>query len=90
MHRDLKLQNLMITTEGFIKLCDFGQSKCLSITKQNYTTEVSTLWYRAPEILLGYSNYSFAADIWAIGCVIAEMIKGSPVFKSDCDIGQIF
>jgi cyclin-dependent kinase-like len=48
MHRDIKPQNLMITTDGIIKLCDFGQSKCISINKDNYSLDVSTLWYRAP------------------------------------------
>lgn len=90
MHRDLKPQNLMVTTSGNIKLCDFGQSKCVAINKQNHTLDVSTLWYRAPQILLGSSNYSYPADVWAIGCVLGEIIQGAPVFKSDCEVGQIF
>ncbi len=61
----------MITSDGIIKLCDFGQSKYVSINKKNYSLDVSTLWYRAPEILLGSEDYSYGADIWAIGCVFA-------------------
>lgn len=53
MHRDLKPQNLMISAEGVVKLGDFGQAKTISINKDKYSLDVSTLWYRAPEILLG-------------------------------------
>lgn len=90
MHRDIKPQNLMINAEGTVKLCDFGQAKIISISKEKYSLDVSTLWYRAPEILLGSENYSEASDIWAIGCVMAEIIQCFPLFKSDCEIGQIF
>lgn len=90
MHRDIKPQNLMINAEGTVKLCDFGQAKIISISKDKYSLDVSTLWYRAPEILLGSENYSEASDIWAIGCVMAEIIQCFPLFKSDCEIGQIF
>lgn len=90
MHRDIKPQNLMINAEGTVKLCDFGQAKIISINKDKYSLDVSTLWYRAPEILLGSENYSEASDIWAIGCVMAEIIQCFPLFKSDCEIGQIF
>lgn len=90
MHRDIKPQNLMITTDGKIKLCDFGQSKIFTISKSNYSADVSTLWYRAPEIMLGCESYGYGVDIWSMGCVLAEMALGEPLFKSDCEIGQIF
>jgi serine/threonine protein kinase len=76
MHRDIKPQNLMITSEGIIKLCDFGQSKFVVINKKDYSLDISTLWYRAPEILLGSEEYSFGVDLWATGCVLAEMHLG--------------
>jgi len=90
MHRDIKPQNLMISSEGIVKLCDFGQSKIIFMNKDKYSLEVSSLWYRAPELLLGYENYNFAVDMWAFGCVLAEMISGLTLFKSDCEVGQIF
>lgn len=80
----------MVNPDGVVKLCDFGQAKIISVNKDKYSLDVSTLWYRAPEILLGCQQYNEAADIWAIGCVMAEMIQCQPLFKSDCEIGQIF
>jgi serine/threonine protein kinase len=54
------------------------------------THEIETLWYRAPEILLGCKKYSLGVDIWAVGCIFAEMVRGEPFFLGDSEIDQIF
>jgi serine/threonine protein kinase len=73
MHRDLKPQNLLIDKNGNIKLADFGLARAFGLPVKTYTHEVVTLWYRAPEILLGQKQYSTPVDIWSIGCIFAEM-----------------
>ena len=55
-----------------------------------YTHEVVTLWYRAPEILLGVRHYSTPVDVWSIGCIFAEMINGKPLFPGDSEIDELF
>ncbi|KAG5851672.1 hypothetical protein ANANG_G00054140 [Anguilla anguilla] len=74
VHRDLKPQNLLLNQAGAIKLADFGLARAFGVPLRSYTHEVVTLWYRAPEILLGCKYYSTAVDIWSIGCIFAEMI----------------
>ena len=73
MHRDLKPQNLLIDKDGNVKLADFGLARAFGLPVKTYTHEVVTLWYRAPEILLGAKEYSTPIDIWSIGCIFAEM-----------------
>jgi len=90
LHRDLKPQNLLIDTEGHLKLADFGLSRAFGIPLRHYTHEVVTLWYRAPEILLGQSRYSTPVDIWSAGCIFAEMVTQTPLFPGDSEIDQIF
>ncbi|XP_064419269.1 cyclin-dependent kinase 2-like isoform X1 [Latimeria chalumnae] len=90
IHRDLKPQNLLINEIGDIKLADFGLARAFGVPLRTYTHEVVTLWYRAPEILLGCKYYSTAVDIWSIGCIFAEMITGRPLFPGDSEIDQLF
>lgn len=73
IHRDLKPQNLLIDKDGNVKLADFGLARAFGLPVKTYTHEVVTLWYRAPEILLGAKEYSTPIDIWSIGCIYAEM-----------------
>lgn len=75
LHRDLKPQNLLIDREGHIKLADFGLARSFTIPLRTYTHEVVTLWYRAPELLLGTKFYTMAIDIWSLGCIFAEMVR---------------
>ncbi|XP_067843925.1 cyclin-dependent kinase 2-like isoform X1 [Heptranchias perlo] len=75
LHRDLKPQNLLINDAGAIKLADFGLARAFGVPVRTYTHEVVTLWYRAPEILMGCKFYSTAVDVWSIGCIFAEMEK---------------
>jgi cyclin-dependent kinase 2 len=90
LHRDLKPQNLLIDKEGHIKLADFGLARAFGVPVRSYTHEVVTLWYRAPEILLGCRYYSTPVDVWSIGCIFAEMLNRSPIFPGDSEIDQLF
>jgi cyclin-dependent kinase 1 len=90
LHRDLKPQNLLIDKKGAIKLADFGLARAFGIPVRMYTHEVVTLWYRAPEILLGAQRYSTPMDVWSIGCIMAEMITKRPIFHGDSEIDQLF
>lgn len=74
LHRDLKPQNLLIDNKGCIKLADFGLARAFGLPMRAYTHEVITLWYRAPEILLGSKTYDMAVDVWSLGCIFAEMV----------------
>lgn len=74
LHRDLKPQNLLIDRDGHIKLADFGLARMIGVPVRTYTHEVVTLWYRAPEVLLGTKLYTCALDIWSLGCIFAEMV----------------
>ncbi|KAH8384052.1 hypothetical protein KR009_011874 [Drosophila setifemur] len=77
LHRDLKPQNLLVDTAGNIKLADFGLARAFNVPMRAYTHEVVTLWYRAPEILLGTKFYSTGVDIWSLGCIFCEMVGHS-------------
>jgi serine/threonine protein kinase len=90
IHRDLKTQNILLGSDGVIKLADFGLARAFNMGKEVRTHEVITLWYRAPEILLGQNDYSLPVDIWSVGCIFAEMVMKAPLFAGDSEIGQIF
>nr|XP_033798086.1 cyclin-dependent kinase 1 isoform X2 [Geotrypetes seraphini]XP_033798087.1 cyclin-dependent kinase 1 isoform X2 [Geotrypetes seraphini]XP_033798088.1 cyclin-dependent kinase 1 isoform X2 [Geotrypetes seraphini]XP_033798090.1 cyclin-dependent kinase 1 isoform X2 [Geotrypetes seraphini]XP_033798091.1 cyclin-dependent kinase 1 isoform X2 [Geotrypetes seraphini] len=90
LHRDLKPQNLLIDSKGVIKLADFGLGRAFGIPVRVYTHEVVTLWYRAPEVLLGSVRYSTPIDIWSIGTIFAEMATKKPLFHGDSEIDQLF
>jgi len=88
-HRDLKSSNLLITSEGILKIADFGLARVIdhSILTQ-YTRQVITLWYRPPELILGEKTYGFEIDMWSVGCIIVEVLVGSPIFAAnkECDL----
>ncbi|CAG8719238.1 5046_t:CDS:2, partial [Gigaspora rosea] len=89
-HRDLKPQNLLIDKDENLKLADFGLARAIGIPLRPYTHEVITLWYRAPELMLGSPTYSFAVDMWSIGCIFAEIVNKKVLFKGDSEIDELF
>jgi cyclin-dependent kinase len=89
LHRDLKPQNLLLNREGELKLCDFGLARAFGIPVRSYTHEVVTLWYRAPDVLLGSRKYSTPVDIWSVGCIFAEMVNGTPLFTGNSEETQL-
>lgn len=89
LHRDLKPQNLLIDNKGNLKLADFGLARAFGIPVNTFSSEVVTLWYRAPDVLLGSRNYTTSIDIWSCGCIIAEMITGKPLFPGTNDEEQL-
>ncbi|KAL9625068.1 MAG: hypothetical protein Q9160_000797 [Pyrenula sp. 1 TL-2023] len=90
LHRDLKPQNLLIDKDGNLKLADFGLARAFGVPLRTYTHEVVTLWYRAPEILLGGRQYSTGVDMWSVGAIFAEMWTRKPLFPGDSEIDEIF
>ncbi|QLL33954.1 hypothetical protein HG536_0F02790 [Torulaspora globosa] len=87
IHRDLKPSNLLLNSNCDLKVCDFGLSRCLASSSDSretlvgFMTEyVATRWYRAPEIMLTFQEYTTAIDIWSCGCILAELVSGKPLF----------
>ena len=90
IHRDLKPQNLLINQAGALKIADFGLGRAIQLPMRTITHEVVTLWYRAPELLLGTRMYSIAIDIWAVGAIFYELTKLEVLFRGDCQADMLF
>jgi len=89
LHRDLKPQNLLINQKDQLKLADFGLARAFGIPVNTFSSEVVTLWYRAPDVLLGNKTYNNSIDIWSAGCIIAEMYTGRPLFPGSNNEDQL-
>ncbi|CAM9396076.1 unnamed protein product [Chrysoparadoxa australica] len=90
MHRDLKPQNLLVSRDGKLKLADFGLARAFCPPIRPLTHEVVTLWYRAPEILLGSQTYAPPVDVWAVGTILCEMVTKRPLFPGDSEIDEVY
>ncbi|WVY90378.1 hypothetical protein V8G54_035892 [Vigna mungo] len=90
LHRDLKPQNLLLDQQkGILKIADLGLGRAFTVPLKSYTHEIVTLWYRAPEVLLGSTHYSTGVDIWSVGCIFAEMVKRQALFPGDSEFQQL-
>eukprot|EP00252_Welwitschia_mirabilis_P000125 TRINITY_DN1008_c0_g1_i1.p1 TRINITY_DN1008_c0_g1~~TRINITY_DN1008_c0_g1_i1.p1 ORF type:complete len:816 (-),score=171.29 TRINITY_DN1008_c0_g1_i1:812-3259(-) len=89
LHRDLKTSNLLLNNRGELKICDFGLARQYGSPLKPYTHMVVTLWYRAPELLLGAKQYSTAIDMWSLGCIMAELLAKEPLFNGKSEIDQL-
>ncbi|KAH9507240.1 Cyclin-dependent kinase-like 1 [Bulinus truncatus] len=90
IHRDVKPENILITRQGTVKLCDFGFARVLTGPGGEYTDYVATRWYRAPELLVGDTQYGPPVDVWAIGCVFAELLTGQAIWPGRSDVDQLY
>nr|WPM83324.1 ProsG [Phaeosphaeria sp.] len=89
LHRDLKPQNLLINRSGCLKLADFGLARAFGVPVNTFSNEVVTLWYRPPDVLLGSRSYNTSIDIWSMGCIIAEIFTGRPLFAGNTNEDQL-
>jgi mitogen-activated protein kinase 15 len=91
VHRDLKPANLLINSDASIKICDFGLARAIDeeLEPEDLTDYVATRWYRAPEILCSSTKYTAAVDIWAAGCILAELIRGRALFPGQSEHDQL-
>lgn len=89
LHRDIKGSNLLIDKNGVLKIGDFGLANYYAPKpKHPLTNRVVTLWYRAPELLLGTTDYGVGIDLWSAGCVLAEMFTGRPLMPGRTEVIQ--
>lgn len=89
VHRDIKLSNLLYNYRGQLKVADFGLARSCSSRATDMTQKVVTLWYRAPELLLGSTCYSFPIDLWSVGCTAGELLLGRPILPGDDEKDQL-
>ncbi|KAB1281253.1 Cyclin-dependent kinase 7 [Camelus dromedarius] len=89
LHRDLKPNNLLLDENGVLKLADFGLAKSFGSPNRAYTHQVVTRWYRAPELLFGARMYGVGVDMWAVGCILAELLRRVPFLPGDSDLDQL-
>ncbi|KAH9618243.1 hypothetical protein KSS87_001647 [Heliosperma pusillum] len=88
-HRDIKPQNLLVNPHTHeVKLCDFGSAKILVPGEPNISY-ICSRYYRAPELIFGATEYTTAIDMWSVGCVMAELLHGQPLFPGDSGVDQL-
>ena len=90
LHRDLKPSNLLLNEDCDLQICDFGLARAqlnsntddmMTVTPNAILTDyITTRWYRAPEVMTSWKEYTTAIDVWATGCIFAEMLLGKPLF----------
>jgi cyclin-dependent kinase len=80
IHRDIKSENLLISDTNVLKIADFGLARGFGLPIKTFRNDVVSLWYRAPDILLGNEVYTTSVDLWSIGCIFGELVKGTILF----------
>jgi cell division cycle 2-like len=86
IHRDIKTSNLLYSNKGYLKLCDMGLARDYYDPPRKMTPNVVTLWYRAPEVLLGMEQYGEPIDMWSVGCIFGELLDNKPMFDGRGEI----
>lgn len=87
LHRDIKGANILVDSNGALKIADFGLATILNPSKKHpLTSRVVTLWYRAPELLLGATDYGATIDLWSVGCILAELFTGKPIMPGRTEV----
>lgn len=95
MHRDIKTENILLTRDGIVKIADFGLTRRMvdpsvtSLRSPKYTNNVVTLWYRAPEIILGDTKYTDRIDLWSVGCILGEFWQRDTMLKGQNEYNQL-
>jgi len=95
IHRDIKPSNLLLNSECLVKVCDFGLARSVEFRQNEaarhpvLTDYVATRWYRAPEILLGSTDYTKGVDTWSVGCILGELLGGKPMFPGTSTMNQL-
>lgn len=88
-HRDIKPQNLLVYPDTHVlKVCDFGSAKRIAKNDVN-VSYICSRYYRAPELIFGSTEYNQNIDVWSVGCVIAELLLGQPLFPGDSGVDQL-
>ncbi|TVY54089.1 Cyclin-dependent kinase 11B, partial [Lachnellula suecica] len=89
LHRDLKTSNLLLSNRGVLKIADFGMARYYGDPAPKMTQLVVTLWYRAPELLLGAERYGEAVDMWSVGCIFGELLGKDPLLQGKNEVDQL-
>lgn len=89
LHRDLKTSNLLLNNRGVLKIADFGMARYFGDPAPKMTQLVVTLWYRAPELLLGAEIYGTAVDMWSIGCIFGELLTREPLLQGKNEVDEL-
>ena len=89
LHRDLKTSNILMNNRGQIKIADFGMARYYGDPPPKLTQLVVTLWYRAPELLLGTEKYGAEVDMWSVGCIFGELLKKEPLLQGKNEVDEL-
>jgi cyclin-dependent kinase-like len=89
LHRDIKPENLLVSDQRQLKICDFGFARQAPRADEELTDYVATRWYRPPELLVG-TPYGKEVDLWAAGCIMAELVDGNPLFPGENELDQLY